>query len=69
MQKQITMRDISKYLGRVNCKTSLAEWKKITIELRDKFNLTDFEAINIMNGRVDAIVAVLKKKTSLAATR
>lgn len=69
-EKKITMKDISKYLSRINSKTSLKEWKKTTIELRNKFNLTDMEAINIMNGRVDSIVKVLqRKKTLLAETR
>lgn len=67
--KQITMDDIRNYLSRINNKTNLKQWKEVTIELRDEFNLSDFEAMNIMNGREYAILEVLKKKTSLAATR
>ena len=70
MNKQITMWDISNYLSKVNSSTSLEDWKKVTIEFRDKFGLTEMEAIGIMSGRIDSIIKVLeRKKTSLAVTR
>jgi hypothetical protein len=63
----IKISDIREYQQRVsglkrNNQFTGRNFKALGIELRDKFGLTDREAIDILNGHDDAILKILEKQ-------
>jgi hypothetical protein len=51
MKKNITVTEILIYQERAkNCKT-IGEFKEVGRELRDKFNITDSQALSLINNR------------------
>jgi hypothetical protein len=54
--------DIREYQERRKALKTIGEFKALGRELRDKFGLTDREAIDIMNGDNEAILKILEKK-------
>lgn len=48
----LTIREVQEWIDKAEAVKTIGEWKAVGRELRDKHNLTDREAINIMNGRL-----------------
>lgn len=58
---KITIQDIEEYHKKIDNAKTIGEFKTIGRELRNKFNLTDLEAIDILNKRYDKIFKILSK--------
>lgn len=63
---KLTISDIREYQNKMEIVKSngfkASEFKALGRELRDKFNLTDREAINILNGKDEEILKILEKQ-------
>jgi len=56
---KLTASMVLEYKKRIkNCK-NIGEWKALGREIRDRHNLTDREAISILNGRHDDILRII----------
>lgn len=66
---KLTMLDVKEYQNRMlEVKESgfkAKDFKKLGRELRDKFNLTDIDAINILNNNHEEIFKILLKQEEL----
>jgi hypothetical protein len=58
----ITARDIMEYQSKMGDIKTIGEFKALGRELRDKFNLTDRQAIDILNNRQDEILKILAEQ-------
>lgn len=58
----IKISDMREYQEKRKGLKTIGEFKALGRELRDKFGLTDREAIDILNGEADAILKILEKK-------
>lgn len=58
----ITLSDIRDYQNKRNGLKTIGEFKALGRELRDKFGLTDMEAINILNGENNKILEILERQ-------
>ena len=58
----ITIKDIREFQGKREAIKTIGEFKALGRELRDKFNLTDREAIDILNNDYEAILKILERK-------
>ncbi len=47
----MTAKDIQEFQDRKSKLKTIGEFKELGRELRDKFKLTDMEAINLLNGK------------------
>lgn len=59
---KITIADINEFQERKAKITTIGEFKALGRELRDKFSLTDIQAIDILNGRDEKILEILEKQ-------
>lgn len=61
---KITIEDIREYQNRLETVKAngfkVKDFKELGRELRDKFNLTDRQAISILNGESDEILKILE---------
>ncbi|MCY6958837.1 hypothetical protein [Clostridium brassicae] len=61
---KLTIKDIREYQDRINIVRAngfkAKDFKKLGREIRDKFNLTDRQAISILNGNSDEILKILE---------
>lgn len=58
---KLTIQDIREYQKRKKELKSIGEFKELGSELRDKFSLTGREAIDILHGNSDDILAILER--------
>jgi len=62
---KLTIKDIREYQGKMETVKAngftAKEFKTLGRELRDKFNLTDREAIDILNNKQDEILEILER--------
>ena len=49
--KGISAKTVLEYQQKLTSKTTIGEYKRIGRELRDKYGLSDIEAIDLINGR------------------
>jgi hypothetical protein len=61
----ITMKDVREYQTKREGLKTIGEFKTLGRELRDKFNLTDMEAINILNGKSDEILKIFERQEAI----
>ena len=47
-----TIGEIQEWMDKAKAVKTIGEWKEVGRELRDKYNLTDREAIDIINGNL-----------------
>ena len=59
---KLTVSIIKQYQKRKKELKTIGQFKKLGRELRDKFKLTDSEAIDILNKRSDKILDILQRK-------
>ncbi|KEH91643.1 hypothetical protein Z962_p0017 (plasmid) [Clostridium botulinum C/D str. BKT12695] len=59
---KITMKDIREYQNRLEFIEDVREFKELGRKLRDKFNLTDKQAINILNNKSEEILKILEEE-------
>lgn len=59
---KLTISIIEEYQKRRDKLRTIGEFKALGRELRDKFNLTDMQAINILNRKSDEIFQILKER-------
>jgi len=52
-------KDVQEYREKLKTVKTIGEFKELGRELRDKFNLTDRQAIDILNGGTDEVLEVL----------
>ncbi|MBM7869335.1 hypothetical protein JOC70_000804 [Clostridium pascui] len=61
---KLTLKDVREYQDRMNVVRAngfkAKDFKELGRELRDKFNLTDRQAISILNGKSDEILSILE---------
>lgn len=58
----IKISDVREYQNRRIGLKTIGEFKALGRELRDKFGLTDREAIDVLNGKDDAVLKILEKQ-------
>mgnify|MGYP000872861231 CR=1 FL=1 len=56
----IKIKDIRNYQAKVAGAVTIREWKSIGRELRDRYNLTDRQALDILKGDNKAILEILE---------
>jgi len=61
-QMAIKISDVREYQNRRIGLKTIGEFKALGRELRDKFGLTDREAIDVLNGKDDAVLKILEKQ-------
>lgn len=59
---KLTISIIEEYQKRRDRLKTIGEFKALGRELRDKFNLTDMQAINILNRKSDEVLQILKER-------
>ena len=59
MRKIITAKDIQEYKNRKSSLKTIGEFKALGREMKDTFNLSDREALDLLNGRNE--IEILKK--------
>jgi hypothetical protein len=62
---KIKMSDIRGYQAKRQELKTIGEFKTLGRELRDKFNLTDMEAIDILNNRSEGILKLLERQEAI----
>jgi len=62
---KITVKDVKEYQSKRDNIKTIGEFKQLGRDLRDKFGLTDKEAIDILNNKGDAILDILAKSEKL----
>jgi len=62
---KITVKDVKEYQSKRDSIKTIGEFKQLGRDLRDKFSLTDKEAIDILNNKGDAILDILAKSEKL----
>jgi len=55
----LTAKDVQEYHDKLETIKTIGEFKALGRELRDKFNLTDRQAIDILNGKANEILEIL----------
>jgi len=59
---KITIAEIKSFQERKKKITTMGEFKALGRELRDKFLLTDMQAIDILNGTSEKILVILEEQ-------
>ena len=63
---KLTIKDIKEYQGKMEIVKANGfkanDFKALGRELRDKFNITDRQAINILNNKSDEILKILEEQ-------
>lgn len=63
---KLTIKDVKEYQGKMEVVKSngfkASDFKALGRELRDKFNLTDRQAIDILNDKSDEILKILEEQ-------